>query len=91
MKPVIPVSFRKWEQRVAANAVADAILRADARKQRAAVNKEAQSIKKAAPTVMAGRQPIRLADLKRAFADASACNVPSSGGFRCIRAKARGY
>jgi hypothetical protein len=68
MKPVIPVSLRKWEQRVAANAVADAILRADARKQRAAVKKP-QSIKKAVPTVMAGPQRLHLSDLKRAFAE----------------------
>jgi hypothetical protein len=66
MKPVIPVSLRKWEQRVAANAVADAILRADARKQRAAA--KPKPIKKAAPTVMAGPQPIRLSDLKPALA-----------------------
>jgi hypothetical protein len=68
MKPVIPVSLRKWEQRVAANAVANAILRADVRKQRTAAKKP-QSIKKAAPTVMADPQRLHLSDLKRAFAE----------------------
>jgi hypothetical protein len=72
MKQTIPTSLRRPEQRHAARAMADAILRADARRQRAgAMPKPA---KKAAP-VPTGPQPLRLADLKRALA----ARRPSNG------------
>jgi hypothetical protein len=67
MKHTMPTSLRKPEARLAARAMADAMLRADRRRQR-----RAQAIprldKKAAPTPPAGRQPLRLTDLKRALA-----------------------
>jgi hypothetical protein len=47
VKPVIPVSLRKWEERAAALKVADALLRADRRRQRAAATPRPD--KKAAP------------------------------------------
>ena len=68
MRPVVPVSLRKPEQRYAALKAADAIFRADARKQRAAATPK-PTIKKATPTVMAGPQRLHLSDLKRAFAE----------------------
>ncbi len=68
MKPVVPVSLRKWEQRAAALKVADALLRADRRRQNARVMPK-PTIKKAVPTVMAGPQRLHLSDLKRAFAE----------------------
>jgi hypothetical protein len=66
MKLTIRTSLRRPEERFAARQMADALLRADRRRARTqAMPKPAP--KKAAPTV-AGPQPIRLADLKRAFA-----------------------
>jgi hypothetical protein len=70
VKPVIPVSLRKWEERAAATRVADQLLRADTRRRRkmAANDLGVGPTKKAAPTVMAGPQHLHLSDLKLALA-----------------------
>jgi hypothetical protein len=66
MKTMVPTNLRRPEERYAALKVADALLRADRRRQRHAAMPK-PTIKKAAPTV-AGPQPIRLVDLRRALA-----------------------
>lgn len=66
MKQLIPTSLRRPEERYAARQMADALLRAATRKERAAAMPKPD--KKAAPTITAGPQPLRLADLKQALA-----------------------
>jgi hypothetical protein len=54
MKPVIPVSLRKWEERATATRVADALLMADRRRERRmAINNEGGGT---APTPINKRQ-----------------------------------
>ena len=67
MKHTTPTSLRRPEARYAARQMADSILRADARRQRAAAVPQSTT-KKAAPTPSAGPQRLHLSDLKRAFA-----------------------
>jgi hypothetical protein len=83
-KREIPQSLRRPEERYAARQVADALLRADARKQRAAA--KPKPLKKAAPTIMAGPRRLHLTDLKRAVVERRWFNSggyePSTGGIR---------
>ena len=62
----IPTSLRRPEQRFAANRAADAILRADARKRRAAAMPKLTT--KKAPSVEAGPWRLHFSDLKTALA-----------------------
>jgi hypothetical protein len=65
MKIQTPTSLRRPEERYAALQMANAILRADARRQRARATPKLT--KKVVPTT-AGPQPLRLSDLKTALA-----------------------
>jgi hypothetical protein len=65
MKNQIPTDLRRPEQRLAALKMADALLRADRRRQRAQAMPKLD--KKVVPTT-AGPQPLRLTDLKTALA-----------------------
>jgi hypothetical protein len=62
MKPIVPTSLRKPEQRLAARQMADALLRADARRQRAAAMPKPSP--KKAPPVETGPRRLTLSDLK---------------------------
>jgi hypothetical protein len=70
VKHQIPTNLRRPEERYAARQMADGILRAARRRaRRMATNDTLGGLtKKAAPTVMAGPQPLRLSDLKTALA-----------------------
>jgi hypothetical protein len=72
--------LRRPEARLVARQMADALLRADGRRARAAAMPKLT--KKATLTVTAGPQPIRLADLKRALAvrDSSLQSVSNRAG-----------
>jgi hypothetical protein len=63
VKPALPTSLRRLEQRHAARRMADALLRAAARRQRAPEPK-----KKEPPAVEAGPRRIRLSYLKQELA-----------------------
>lgn len=80
MKHTIPISLRRWEERAAARALADAILRADARRQRTSALPRPD--KKRAPQVSAGPRRLHLSDLKRAFVGKRRLHIPSTGDIR---------
>jgi hypothetical protein len=65
MKHQIPASLRRPESRAIARQMADSILRADARRQRAAALP--QPTTKKAPPVEIGPRRLHLSDLKRAL------------------------
>jgi hypothetical protein len=63
----MPTSLRRPEPRLALRQLVDAMLRADARRQRAAAMPK-PAPKKPAPLSSTGPRPLRLSDLKRALA-----------------------
>lgn len=75
MKHMIPTSLRRWEERAAARRMADALLRADARRHRASAMPRLDKKKVPPPTTEPRR--LHLSDLKRALAAKRCLHVPT--------------